>query len=145
MFFKNKFIDKKRRRKKYICQRGRRAKLVSDFFLTKGGGVGQFLTLADKGGRGGIDLSIFGWPHVWAAPKTQWPKRALPSCWEIYETLNKTKVFNILSKHTTCQNIQHLKYLKNIENHQYLWIIDNSKKHAFRRPKSCFIITVMIY
>ena len=33
---------------------------VSDFFSQAGRGVGQFLTLADKGGGGGLDPFIFG-------------------------------------------------------------------------------------
>ena len=35
------------------------------YFLTRGGGaVGQFLILADKGGRGGLQTPIFGWHHM---------------------------------------------------------------------------------
>ena len=40
------------------------------FCLTKGGrGVSQLLIFADKGGRVGLDPPIFGWRHMWTAPK----------------------------------------------------------------------------
>ena len=32
------------------------------------GEAGEMLTMADKGGRGGLDPSIFGWHNVWTAP-----------------------------------------------------------------------------
>ena len=42
------------------------------FFLTRGGwGVGQFLILADKGGRGGLQTPNFGWHHMWTTHKDQ--------------------------------------------------------------------------
>ena len=38
-------------------------------WLTKGGGlVGEMMTMADKGGRGGVDPLIFGWHNLWTAP-----------------------------------------------------------------------------
>ena len=47
------------------------------FSNKEGGGVGQFLTLADKGG-GVLVPSIFGWRHMWTAPNyigpTKWDK-----------------------------------------------------------------------
>ena len=33
------------------------------------GGVGQMLTKADEGGRGGLKTSEIGWRNMWTAPK----------------------------------------------------------------------------
>ena len=38
-----------------------------------GGGAGEILTMADEGGRGGLNPPIFGWHNLWTAPYSVLP------------------------------------------------------------------------
>ena len=58
------------RQQNMISDKGGGGLAIFWFFLTRGGeGVGNILILADKGGRGVLQNPIFGWHHMWTAPK----------------------------------------------------------------------------